>query len=247
MTLYDRYMKGETESVYADIESMEKTVFSPDNLSDIEKVLKETFQRVAFNLDIIFNELVAINYLFKTHFEYNFQRPLHMPLADTEKLLTKLDMSTSRFGFVPQSLKTFYRVVGGCNFTWDYETNESYIWNYADPIQITSLDDLVSEITDKDYMADLKDEYKEEGFIGIPISADFYHKDNTSGGPPYSIKLTDRPSVDGQFINEEHNTTFINYLRISFDHCGFSRITNPDNKNNYQSFFDKVKPKLRRI
>jgi hypothetical protein len=247
MTYYDRYMNGETESVYADIESIGKTAFASDNLTDIEKVLNETFQRVAFKLDIIYNELVAINYLFRAHFEYNFQKPLHNPLADTERLLTKLDKSTRQFGFIPQSLKTFYRTVGGCNFGWDYDTNENYIWNYADPIQITSLDDLVSEITDKDYLADLKDEHREQGFIGIPISADFYHKDNTSGGPPYSIKLTDKPSIDGQFINEEHNTTFINYLRICFDNCGFSRITNPETKNSYQIFFDKVKPKLKRI
>ena len=247
MTLYDRYINGETESVYVDIDSMGKTAFSPGNFSDIEKVLKETFQRVAFNLDIIFHELTAFNYLFKTQFEYNFQRPLHKPLADTEELLARLDKSTRQFGFVPQSLKAFYRIVGGCNFAWDYDTNENYIWNYADPIQISSLDDLVSEMMDEDYLADLKEEYKEYGFIGIPISADFYHKDNTSGGLPYSLKLTDKPSIDGRLINEEHDTTFINYLRISFDNCGFSRITNSDNKNDFQLFFDKVKPKLKRI
>ena len=127
MTLYDRYMNGETESVYVDIERMGKTAFSPDNFADIEKVLKETFERVAFNLDIIHKELVAIDYLFKSHFEYNFQRPLHNPLPDTEKLLTTLDKSMKRFGFIPQSLKMFYRIVGGCNFAWDYDTNEDYL------------------------------------------------------------------------------------------------------------------------
>jgi hypothetical protein len=247
MSLYDRYMNDETESVYADIENMGEAAFWPDNFSEIEKIIKETFDRVAYNLNIIYNELVLINYRFKTRFEYNSERPLHNPLANTEDLLLRLNKTTRQFGFIPQSLQMFYRIVGGCNFVWDYGENEDYKWNYADPIQINSLDDLVLEIIDKDYIADLKEDYKDDGFIALPISADFYHKDNISGGPPYSLKLTDKPSIDGSLLNEEHNTTFINYLRICFDNCGFSRITKPDNNNNYQSFFDKVKPQLKRI
>ena len=247
MTLYERYLSGETNSVYADIESMGYAAFSKNTFPDIENVLNETFKRVAFNLDIIYHELVSVDYLFKKTFNFNFEKPLHKPLADTEQLLTKLEKSLRPFGYIPQSLKTFYRVVGGCNFGWDYDTNEDYIWTYADPTQITSLDALVSEFTDTDYLADLKDEFKEEGFIAIPISADFYHKDNTSGGPPYSLKLTKKPSIDAPFLNEEHNTTFIDYLRICFDNCGFPRITYPENNNNYQTFFDKVQPQLKKI
>ncbi|HLA57893.1 MAG TPA: hypothetical protein VK622_03990 [Puia sp.] len=247
MTLYERYLSGETKSVYADIESMGHTAFSKKIFPDIENVLNETFKRVAFNLDIIYHELVSINYLFKKSFNYNFEMPLHKPLADTEQLLKILEKSLRPFGFIPQSLKTFYRIVGGCNFGWDYDTNEDYKWTYADPIQITSLDALISEFTDNDYLADMKDEFKDEGFLAIPISADFYHKDNTSGGPPYALKLTQKPSIDGQFLNEENNTTFIDYLRICFDNCGFSRISKPENNNDYQSFFDKVRPQLRKI
>lgn len=241
------YLSGETETVYNDIYKLGKDAFDLNNIADIEKVLTETFERVAYNLDIIYKELTDINYLFKTAFEYNFERPLIKPLADTDKLLARLDKSVRPFGFVPISLKMFYKIVGACNFSWDYETNEDFIWQCADPIQITSLDDLVSEVTDEDNLNDLKEYYKDNGFTSLQLSADYLHKDNISGGEPYSLQLTSIPSIDGQFLYEQHHTTFINYLRICFDNCGFSRITNPEYDNDYQAFFDKVRPQLKRI
>ena len=54
MRLYDRYIKGETEEVYQDIYALGQDAFLPTNLPEIEKVLTETFQRVAYNLDIIY-------------------------------------------------------------------------------------------------------------------------------------------------------------------------------------------------
>ena len=122
----------------------------------------------------------------------------------------------------------FYRIVGSCNFAWDYETNEDFIWQCADPIQIISLDDLVSGVANEDNLSDMADYYQEEGYASLQLAADYLHKDNISGGPAYSLLITENPSVDGQFLNEEHDTSFINYLRICFDNCGFSRITNPE-------------------
>jgi len=247
MTLYDRYLKGETETVYGDIHKLADNAFLPENFIDIEKVLIETFKRVTYDLDVIYKELVNINYLFRTNFKYNFERPLVKPLPDTDLLLAKLDELVQPFGFVPHSLKMFYKTVGACNFSWDYDTSEDFIWQFADPIQIVSLDDLVAEVSDEYNLSDMKDYYEDDGFVSIQLSADYLHKDNISGGQAYSLQLTPKPSIDGQFLYEEHNTTFINYLRICFDNCGFSRITNPEYNNDYQSLFDKVKPQLKPI
>lgn len=247
MTFYERYLNGETEQVYEDIYKLGKEAFLPNNLSDIEKVLTETFERVAYNLDIIYKELIEINYLFKTDFPFNSERPLIKPLQETDQLLFELDKTVKPFGFVPISIKLFYKIVGACNFAWDYDTNEDFIWECADPIQIISLDDLVSYMTDEDNQEVLQEYYDEDGFVSLELSADYLHKDNISGGPPYSLQIPSEQSIDAVFLYEEHNTTFINYLRICFDNCGFSRITNSENKNNYQSFFEKVKPRLKRI
>ena len=247
MSYYDRYIDGQTEQVYQDICALKEGAFLPINLSDIEKVMRETFERVAYNLNIIYAELKNINYLFNTKYEYNFQRPLLKPLPDTEKLLVTLDNAVRPFGFVPLSLKMFYRIVGACNFGWDYDTNEEYIWQYADPIQIGNLEDIVADVTDESYLIGMAEYYKDDGFVSLQLSPDYFHKDNTSGGPAYSLKLTEIQSIDAEFLNEGHDTTFINYLRICFDNCGFSRICNPENNNNYQAFFDKVKPQLKKI
>lgn len=209
--------------------------------------MTETFKRVGSNLGIIYKELVNIDYLFKTEFQFNFERPLINPLPNTDVLLEKLNESVKPFGFVPLSLKMFYKIVGACNFAWDYETNEDFIWEYADPIQIISLDELVSIVTDEYAFETLQEYYEDDGFISLELSADYFHKDNTSGGSPYSLQVTNQPSIDSQFLNEEHNTSFINYLRICFENCGFPRITNPEYRNDYKAFFEKVKPQLKEI
>lgn len=247
MTLYERYINGHTEQVYQDIYALGQDAFLPGNLPNIEKVLTETFQRAAHNLDGIYAEQENINYVFPTEFKYNFQRPLIKPLQEVEPLVAKLDMSIEPFGFVPLSLKMFYKVLGACNFAWGYETNEEYMWQLADPIQIFSVEDVVLEITDEGFANDLQEQYEKDGFVSIQLSADYFHKDNTGGGPAYSLKVTNQPSVDAAFLNEEHNTTFINYLRICFDNCGFSRITNPENHNDYEAFFEKVNPQVKPI
>ena len=249
MTLYDRYINGQTEQVYQDIYALGQDAFLPNNLPDIKKVLTETFQRVAFNLDLIYAELRNVNYLFKTEFEYNFQRPLHIPLPDTDTLLKKLDKAVEPYGFVPLSLKYFYKIVGGVNFVWDYETNENFMWAMADPIQVASLDALVNEVADDDWKENMQDYLSdnENENVVLELAADDLHKDNVSGGPPYSLEITKKPSIDSNFLNEPNETTFINYLRICFEYCGFPGITRPDTKNDYQAFFEKVKPHLRQI
>jgi hypothetical protein len=99
----------------------------------------------------------------------------------------------------------------------------------------------------EDNLSYMADSYEEDGYTSLRLAADYLHKDNISGGPPYSLLITKDLSVDGQFLNEEHNTSFINYLRICFENCGFSRIADSGYDNDNQSFFSKVKPQLKPI
>jgi hypothetical protein len=156
MTLYDRYLNGQTEQVYQEIYALGQDAFLPDYLTDIEKVLTETFQRVSYNLDIIYKELKEIKYLFKTNPVNNYEKPLHKPLPDTGFLIQQLDNAVKSFGYFPLSLKYFYKIVGGVNFVWDYETNEDFMWDMADPIQIASLDAVVETVTHKYWEEDIQ-------------------------------------------------------------------------------------------
>ena len=247
MTLYDQYNGCETTQVYQQIQALGQNAFSRTYFPDVDKVLKEIFHRVAYNLEVIYSELNHINYLFKTDFKYNFERPLHKPLPNTDRLLTQLDKAVKPFGFVPLSLKYFYQIVGGVNFGWDYDTNPNLLWKMADPIQVASLDALTEMVTDKYWRQEMQ-EYIDEGDLPfLELSTDVYHKDNISGGPAYSLTITKQPSIDSNLLNEPNNTTFINYLRICFENCGYPSIKRGDHNNDYKAYFMKVKPQLKQI
>jgi hypothetical protein len=237
--LYDRYVTGDILGVYSLIDSIDIENLDSAGKAEIEKVLEETFARVSYNLNIIYHELKNSGYNFKTEFSCDSENPLLGPLDNVDKLLGELEVAVSPFGYAPLSLKMFYKIVGSCDFTWDYGSNENIIWPGSDPIQICSLNDLVSHVKGE-YWAEEMDEYPE---AFLELSADYLHKDNVSGGPAYSMALTSKPRIDSNLLNETHNTSFINYLRICFENCGFSRMT--ETTGNYQSFFDKVKPQLK--
>ncbi|MDR3237935.1 MAG: hypothetical protein LBT84_05475 [Spirochaetia bacterium] len=237
MNLLDRYKNGETKEVYAEILNLEQNAFIPPKITEIEDVLTETFKRAAFNLQIIHDELVKIGYAF-------WDRPLHKPLPNTDKLLKQLDAAVLPFGYVPLSLKYFYKIAGGVDFAWNYEANKKFLWEMADPIQIYSLDELVDYV-DTDWKDDMQDSVNSGEDACLELSADDLHKDNASGGTPYSLKITATPSIDSDFLFEYHETTFIDYLRICFEFCGFPG--NPQNSKSFTDFVSSVKPKLMQI
>lgn len=240
MQLYQRYMSGEYTQVYKDIEALGHMAFSAENFSEIDKVLTETFIRLKYNLAVIYRALLTENYQFNTAPNYNFEKPLHPPLNETSQQLQLLDRQVSRFGFVPMSLKYFYTIVGGVNFAWDIEATESPFWELADPIQISSLDAVLS----LDWQEDIECYVNDGTPPFIELSADALHKDNISGGMPYALEITSEKSIDARFLNEPNNTSFINYLRIVCDSCGFPAMLDD---SRFVAFVEKVKPKLKPI
>jgi hypothetical protein len=250
MNLYDRYISGEDgRTIYNDIYNLGQQAFNDNYFVDVNNVLTETFNRVADNLNIISAELKNVDYAFKTDFRYNSERPILKPLSNTDELLLQLENGVKDFGQIPYSLKAFYKIVGSCNFGWDYDKRPEILWKCADPIQLSSLDDLVSEVLDSDWKEYLNEliEEDESQLPYLELAADYLHKDNISGGLPYSIQLTKYASIDSLFMNEPNNTTFIDYLRICMENCGFSRITKANFDASYQKFFKIVRPQLKMI
>jgi len=222
--------------------------FEENNFIEIDKILKHFFKTVRTNLNIIFSELNQQNYLFKKEYKCNSDKPFCAPLSNVNELLLQLDEAVKPFGHVPLSLKYFYKIVGSVNFTWDYESDENIRWELSDPIQIISLDDLVEIVSTNDWQEEIQ-EYvndKEFGNAFLELSADYYHKDNISGGAAYSVQITKEKTVDSLFLNEPNQTSFLNYLRINLNTCGFSRTPFSNNKE-FQSFINSVKPKLQAI
>lgn len=250
MNLYDRYINGEDgRLVYADIYQLKEHAFDEKYFVDVQNVLKETFARIAYNLDIIYFELKNTGYVFKASFEHNTNRLPLKPPPNSDGLLRKLDEAVAEFGQIPLSLRLFYKIIGPCDFAWDYNAASEIPWKGGDPIQIDSLDDVLSYVYSDDWSEYLADVIEDDDsqLPNVELAADYLHKDNVSGGPAYAIELTRGRSVDSLFLNEEHETTFINYLRICMENCGFSRGTSLENRLEYRSFCEKVRPQLKSI
>jgi len=239
MNLLEKYLNGDTILVYNEIERMGERAFEKDNLQEVNAVLRETMNRVAFNLEVIYGALKEVNYCFNKNPRYDFEYPLLKPKEGVGSLIARLEKIIGGYGYVPLSLKMFYEIVGSCNFTWDYDEIPHIPWEGADPIQIRPITDLLSEAEGLDPDDDEP--------MGLPVSADYYHKDNISGGPPYSIELTPQPQIDSQLINEENDTTFIKYLRITLGCCGFSRPDAATHLPDFIQYLDKVGPLLKPI
>ncbi len=247
MTFLERYQNGETTEVYKDIDNLGPLAFSENHFVDVEAVVTETMKRVSHNLAAIYDELEKINYNFNRNIQHSFQAPLNKPNANVDKLLTQLEKIVSPFGYIPLSLKSFYQIVGSCNFAWNYETNKIIPWRCSDPIQIVPLEELMKELSTDWWAEEMAEQQDDLGAAYLELSADYLHKDNISGGPAYAAEITRTPSIDSKFLNEEHQTTFINYLRIVFDNCGFGRIDDLESTDTFISFRNKVRPRLKRI
>lgn len=209
-----------------------------DNAEMVEAVIRETMTRVAYNLGVIYSGLVEENYCFRKTIRFDLDYPLLEPFPNVKDLIRKLDKKVEKYGCVPMSLKLFYEIVGSCNLAWDYTTIEQTPWEEADPLQILPITDQLLEIEDFEF---------EKEDPGLPVSADYLHKDNISGGPAYQVELTAQPQADSRFLNEEHNTTFVNYLRIAMDGCGFSRAGSVSHLDSFIRFSKKIRPLLKPI
>jgi len=238
MDLLEKYLKGDTLQVYEEIEHMGPVAFERGNFQEVNAVLAETMKRVAHNLDVIHAALKAENYCFKKNPRHDFEYPILKPRWGAKLRVYRLEKAVRAFGHVPLSFKMFYRMVGACNFTWDYETIEEIPWEGADPIEIIPITDLLREV---------KGIEPDDEEAGLPVAGDYLHKDNISGGPMYAVELTQNPQIDSKFLYEGNETTFINYLRIAMDNCGFSRARAVSHLPSYIEYLGKVKPKIKPI
>jgi hypothetical protein len=248
MKFIERYLSGEDgRIVYNDIYRLGYKAFSEIYYNDVYSVLTETFERIAFNLNIIYKQLKDIGYVFKMNFSYSSEYPLLSPLPDTNQLFLKLGNAVKDFGEIPLSLELFYKIVGACNLTWDYDAEPRLLWKNSDALQIASIDDLLSEVNSDDWKEFAADSLEYNELIALELSADYLHKDNVSGGLPYALQIKKNKSIDSLFLNEPHETTFINYLRICMENCGFSGNGEFKRHESYVNFYRAVKPELKAI
>lgn len=213
--LLDRYMAGEYETVWAEMLAGVDWEGNPISVAEQWTVAEETMRRARQNIETIIAELNAIGYQFGVYpdgtLPYGgepFEGPLVDPAPDVEEQIVLIERLV---GTVPISVKAFWKIVGGVNLVGAFPAGEDA--NF-DPLWVApGTLEYVQEV-----MTKYEDDESEPFFVAL--APDHFHKDNTSGGPPYGI-FVPNPAADAPWEDEWHETTFVNYLRICFQWGGF--------------------------
>ena len=111
---------------------------------------------------------------------------------------------------MPISLRAWYEQVGGVSLMGSHPVLNPMGDSSADPLVVDPLKQVLSMI----------DGFGMEGEMEIWLAPDDFHKADISGGEPYSVTIPDA-AADVAFKYEWHDTTFVNYLRQSFEWGGF--------------------------
>ncbi|HEX6776681.1 MAG TPA: hypothetical protein VF099_00695 [Ktedonobacterales bacterium] len=226
VSFLSRYLDGEHEQVWAELLALGNQVREEPLYSDALAVAQETMRRVRYNIELLIPRLSELGYQFGFPdmgedgvLVESFSPVFSPPAANVDDLIAFLEQE---IGPLPLSLRVFYQVVGGVNLGgmdpgWQYE-DACY---GHDPLEVWPLDeDLVEDcLFNKLEEEDLEEEELEEAenltAYHIVLAPDHYHKQGSSGGAPYEIAIPNL-AIDAPLLDEWHNTTFVNYLRICF-------------------------------
>lgn len=207
-----RYQSGEYH-VWDELVNSAPEVLSSQILREQAiKIANEIMARVRRNVTCLRSTLVSAG---------ASVGPAGSPLTPND-----LQFLTNRFGPLPLSLEAFYLSIGSISLTpkaeYDYgnvtlERANGVSLIALDPLQVYSATDL------RGFLDDYEDNDEDEPF-NLFLSPDFLHKQNISGGLPYSIELppvTPADNLDPVVQGERHALSFVNYLRYCFEWGGF--------------------------
>ncbi len=220
-TFLDRYLQGEYEQVWDDLYAEDQAIYQEPLFHDAVAVVQETMLRVRKNVERITARLYAIGYAFDTYRDghtkiYGYTQPHHPPIVNIGNEISEFEQLEG-VGKLPLSLKLFWQIVGDVDWMGYHP-----LWPaYSDPLVVYPIEAARSDYEDWCYAVDERG--AEAGRFGIQIAPDYIHKDNESGGSPYTI-FVPNAAIDGVLEYERHQTTFVNYLRICFAHGGFPGI-----------------------
>lgn len=178
---------------------------------------KRKFERLA-------NNLKNLGYEFE-------EDPVAGTSQNTADLIKDIEKEA---GVIPKRLKDFYLTIGGINFLGRYPK-----WNfveYPDPIVVFTIEHVYYEF--KDFLKDKEYYLREHGgkFL-IPISPDYYHKEDVSGGMWYNVPIPNN-SEDPVIEDERHKFGFTKYLNHALDNGGFCALDGKGREYGYP--MDKI-------
>jgi hypothetical protein len=173
------------------------------------KVARLTMQRVRANVELLRDLLPEAGYVFAPDEGLPVFEP---PPEDTSSQLDELEAEVGR---LPLALRCWLEQVGQVNLVG---AHPGWGYDYGDPLVVQApVDYVLAEYAG--WAADRGTKW-DRGSFTVDLAPDDLHKANISGGPPYAMAVPNA-AVDGVLLWEQHQTTFVNYLRICFRWGGF--------------------------
>lgn len=209
MTYFERYRAGDHVEVWAELGALGHTVRDRSVISDAEAVARATMERVATNIDRIAARLAHRGFEFGVYPDgTKFLSARAARIEPDSALLDSVSELEGLTGPLPIALRTFWETVGSVSFIGRAPDG----WPaYSDPLYVELPQGGIDDF--KDWQID-SGQQSDVGAFRCPIAPDFFHKDNISGGAPYSMSIPDT-NVDGILRDEWHNVSFVDYLRIT--------------------------------
>ncbi len=207
MNYLNRYLNGEHQQVWKELVALRSAVRRPQHIDQAQAVATETMRRVRTNCERIIARLQSSEYSFGVYPDgsrgYFSDGALISPSSQSLAHIATLE---EHVGTIPLSLSAFWREVGSVDLVGMHPNWPTLL----DPLVVyppeVALDDLES------WRENEQETFSEPFEVGL--APDSLHKDNISGGEPYSVRLPSR-SADFIFRYERHRLHFVAYLRLA--------------------------------
>ncbi|MDJ1499440.1 hypothetical protein [Xanthocytophaga agilis] len=242
--LHARYLQGETVEVWNEIIALKEKIFTPPFREVVLQVVNTMVDRIVYNLELIYTELLIKGYVFdkmgENGYEDCYVKPVFFQKTTIDKTALVVDLLTKLepFGVPPLILIELYKKVNIVDLRGYFPNLRSYF--PLDPLYIEPIEVLIEFVNhyDTNYN-DIKDTNY------ILISPDALIKDNISGGTGYGITISDNMVADGDLIDYGKDITFVEYLRQVFRWGGFPNleyIAKPKKEPSKQTYYWGGKP-----
>src|SRR5512138_2686422 len=182
MGYLERYLAGENEQVWAELQALGEDVRQEPAYEQARAVAGEAMARVRRNCERILSRLRTAGCEFDRYPDgqergFTFG-PLTPPDDDSERDLRKLEEA---IGPLPISLVAFWQQVGSVDLIGWLPS-----WPTAlDPLVVERPATGVSELDEREFQLETL------GHFEASLAPDTFHKDNVSGGSPYTVMLPD--------------------------------------------------------
>jgi hypothetical protein len=208
----DRYRAGAHREVWREMTDAGPALRDDaEAWKDATEVVRETLRRVRDNIRLLHGTLASAGYRFACG-----DLALQAPSPDVRERLDEIERVV---GPIPLLLKVWLEEVGSVNLIG---TLPSWRFEYTDALVVEC------------WIADVIDDHRDRQAFGwyemagtasypLPLSPDYLHKVDVSGGPPYSIGLPNL-GVDALWQDDalHPQTLFVDYLRSArLDWGGF--------------------------